>query len=353
MGTDTRRRQDILFLNIFFCLLVILIHTSSEVITQMNRGHTMYWVVLLLSKLSAFVVQGFIMLSGIKLFLKAGSIHYGRFYLSRLTKVILPYIIWVFLYYLYFCSKDYFTFSWAELGRFILTGKVSAHFYFVVVLVQFYLLAPVWVIFFKKANPCVVLLLSLMITVISGTSLDSILATLFPGREFPHLDLLFLRYLIYWVAGCMIGLHYQEFTAYLKKRWISITLLFLVCGGIKAWFTVYFAGGGPIWMDQIHILYCISALLFLYMVAQLFAEGGSVFLKPIVWMNRYTYHIYLIHCLVIVLANEWMTNHGITDLAVRFGWRMLFAYLGTVLVCILYDGVKWVLFKLLKNDKDE
>ncbi len=345
------KRQDITFLNILFCLLVILIHISSEVITQMDRGHTLYWVVLLLSKMSAFVVQGFIMLSGVKLFLKAGNIHYGKFYLSRLTKVVIPYIIWVFIYYIYFCSKDYFVFSWAELGRFILNGKVSAHFYFVIVIVQFYLLAPVWVVFFKKANPAVVLMLSLLITVISGTSLDNIVATLFPNHSFQHLDLFFPRYLIYWVAGCMIGLHYQEFTNYLQKRWISITLLFAACSFIKGWFTVYFVGGGPIWMDQIHILYCISALLFFYMVSQVFVGRGAMLLTPFGWLDRYTYHIYLIHCLVIFMVNEWMTQKGITDYAVRLGWRTLFAYLGTILVCLIYDGVKNLILKLLKNDK--
>ncbi len=351
MGVDTRRRQDIVFLNIVFCLLVILIHVSSEVITQMNPGQTMYRVVLLISKLSAFVVKGFLLLSGAKLFLKAGSIHYGKFYLSRLTKVVLPYIIWVFLYYLYFCSKNYYVFSWEELGKLILTGRVSAHFYFVVVLIQFYLLAPVWVIFFKKANPTVVLLLSLMITVICGTSLESILATIFPGRSFPYLDLLFLRYLFYWVAGCMIGLHYQEFTSYLRKRWVSITLLFLVCSISMGWFTIRFPENGPIWMDQIRILYSISAMLFFYMVAQLFAQTGGALLRPISWMERYTYHIYLIHCLVIVMTNDWMTKWGIADLAVRFSWRVLVAYLGTILVCLIYDGLKNLLLKLLKNDK--
>ncbi len=350
MGKESKR-QDITFLNILFCFLVILIHISSEVITQMDRSHTLYWTVLLLSKMSAFVVPGFILLSGVKLSLKAGNIHYGRFYLSRLTKVVIPYIIWVFIYYIYFCSKDYYTFSWAELGRFILTGNVSAHFYFVVVLVQFYLLAPVWVIFFKKANPAVVLMLSLLITIICGTSMDSILATVFPHHDFPYLNILFPRYLVYWVAGCMIGLHYQEFVNYLQKRWISITLLFLACSFIMGWFTLRFAGGGPIWMDQIHILYSISALLFFYMVAQLFTGSGGVMLKPFGWLDRYTYHIYLVHCLVIVMANVWMTQQGITNLPVRLGWRALIAYVGTVLVCLIYDGVKSLILKLLKNDK--
>ncbi len=351
MATDMgkKRRQDIVFLNILFCLLVIWIHISSEVITQMDRGQTMYWTVLVSSKLSAFVVQGFILLSGVKLFLKADSIHYGKFYLSRLTTVVLPYIAWVFIYYLYFCSKDYFVFSWAELGRFILVGDLSAHFYFVVVIVQFYLLAPLWMFLFKKSNPTVVLLISLMITVICGLSLDEILATIFPGRSFPHLDILFLRYLVYWVAGCMIGLHYQEFKNYLRRRWLWITALFLVCGFMKAWFTVYFAGGGPAWMDQIHILYCISAILFFYMLAQLFAEGGKFLLKPLVWLDHSTYHIYLVHCLVIFITNEVMTRYGITNLATRFGYRALAAYLGSILFCLIWQGVKQLLIRLIQK----
>lgn len=351
MSKDSKR-QDILFLNILFCMLVILFHISSEVVTQMGRGQTLYWVMLLVSRLSSFVVRGFIMLSGVKLFLKVGNIHYGKFYLSRLTKVVIPYIIWVVIYYIYFCSQGYHSFSWVQLGQFILNGNVSAHFYFVVVIVQFYLLAPIWVLFFKKANPAVVLMLSLLITVICGMSMDSILATLFPGRNFPYLDLFFPRYLVYWVAGCMIGIHYQEFLAYLQKRWISITLLFATCSVILGWFTVYFAGNGPIWMDQFHILYSISALLFFYMLAQLFTGSGAVLLKPFGWLDRYTYHIYLIHCLVIVIANDWMARKGIADLAVRLGWRALITYLGTILICLIYDGVKNLIIKLLKNDKE-
>lgn len=350
-GNEKRRRQDIVFLNVLFCLLVVFIHISSEVITQMDRSRTMYWTVLVLSRLSSFVVQGFILLSGVKLFFKADNIRYGRFYLSRLTAVVLPYLLWVVIYYLYFCSQWYFPFSWAELGRYCLTGELSAHFYFVVVIVQFYLLAPLWMVLFKKAEPTVLLLVSLMITVICGLSLDQILAALFPDRSFPHLDLLFLRYLFYWTAGCVIGMHYRAFQDFLRRRWLSITFLFLGCGFLESALTIRFAGSAPAWMDQIHILYCISAILFFYMVAQLFAEGGGALLKPLRPLDRISYSIYLVHCLVIVVTNGVMTRLGITNLAVRYGWRALLAYGGSILLCLILRGAKEGIRSLLKREE--
>ncbi len=343
------RRQDIVFLNILFCMLVIFIHISSEVIMEMDRSRPMFWSVMTLSRLSSFVVQGFILLSGVKLFLKAGKINYGKFYLSRLTSVVLPYIIWIFIYYTYFCAIGYFNFSLTELGRFILVGDLSAHFYFVVVIVQFYLLAPVWMFLFKKANPAVLLSVTLLITVICGLSLDEILATLFPNRTFNHLDILFLRYLFYWTAGCMIGLHYNEFQNYLRRRWLAITILFVGAVVMESWFTIHFAGAGPVWMDQIHILYCICAILFFYMLAQLFADGGAILLKPMAWVDKSTYNIYLIHCLIIFIANGYMDYKGITDVGVRYGYRALIAYCGSIVICLFWQAIKNLFKNAIKN----
>ena len=339
---ENKRRQDIVFLNILFCLLVIFIHISSEVVTKMDRSTTIFWSVSVLQKLSSFVVQGFILLSGVKLFLKGGEIKYGKFYLSRLTHVVIPYIIWVVIYYLYFCSEEYFTFSLSELGRFIMVGDISAHFYFVVVIAQFYLLAPLWVMLFKKSNPSVVLVVTLTINILCGLSLDAILAELFPTVSFAHLDLLFPRYIFYWAAGCVIGLHYQEFQNYLRRRWLSITTFFVICLLIRGWFAVRFIGGAPAWMDQIHILYCISAILFFYMVSQMFVQGGSWVLKPLVPIDKCSYAIYLIHCLLIFIANDYMDENGITDIAIRYGWRAVVAYGGSIILSILWFGLKTI-----------
>lgn len=129
-----------------FCLLVIFIHVASPVITGADRQTAAYAAVLTAWRLSAFVVQGFILLAGIKLGLKisAGKIAWSGYYLSRLTRVVLPYVAWVVVYYLWFLARGYFEFSPSALLRYIFVGDLSAHFYFVVAVVQFYLLAPAW-----------------------------------------------------------------------------------------------------------------------------------------------------------------------------------------------------------------
>lgn len=338
--TKPQRKQDIVFLNILFCMLVILIHISSEIILDMGRGRKLYWIVFVLSRLSGFVVQGFILLSGVKLFLKSGKLHYGRFYLSRLVSVILPYAAWVCIYYAWFCFKGVYAFSWPQLGRFLLYGDISAQFYFVVILVQFYLLAPLWRLLFHRANPAVALAVSLMITILSGSCLEPILHLIWPNANLAHLDLFFTRYLFYWTAGCMIGLYYQEFQRYLRTRWPILTLFFLLCAALNAYLAAVCIDNPPFWLDQVHILYCISALLFFYMLAQLFANRGGALLKPLAWLDRATYHIYLVHCLVLFMVNDYMNAHGITDYVVRYGLRALLVYAGSILLCLLWQLVK-------------
>ena len=91
--TARGRKPDIMFLNIVFCLIVIFIHISSEVVTEMPKDTAFFTGVFSAQKLSSFVVQGFLLLSGVKLFLHKGDgIDFARYYASRFFRVILPYV---------------------------------------------------------------------------------------------------------------------------------------------------------------------------------------------------------------------------------------------------------------------
>lgn len=336
-GTKTRK-SDIAFLNILFCIMVVFIHISSEIVTEMDRSNAMFWVVYVLSKLSCFSVSGFILLSGAKLMLGSDKMNYGRFYLSRLVSIVIPYIAWVFIYYVYFCHIGYFVFSWKDLGHYIIFGDLWAHFYFIVVIVQFYIFAPLWVFLFKRANPSVTLVITLIITLISGNIPE--IVQMITGRVIGHTDILFTRYLFFWAAGCLIGAHYGEFTSYLKKRWAALILLFVLSAGAMAYLAVKCIGNEPAWMSQIYMIYSVAAILFWYMAAELITASGGGSMKPVGDIDRMTYYIYLIHCLVLVAANNYMTEHGILNLTVRYEWRGIVVYGGSILLCIL-----WFIFK--------
>lgn len=345
-----KRKSDIVFLNILFCMLVIFIHVSSEIISEMPKNTYIFQIVFSAHRLSSFVVQGFLLLSGVKMFLrKDRSINYAKYYLSRFLRVVIPYILWVVVYYIYFCGKGYFGFSFADLGRRILYGDLSAHFYFVIILVQFDLLAPLWMLMFKRGSAAVHIAFSLIITVICSQYLMPILTTLFPS--IPNFDLsnCFLRYQIYWTAGCMIGRYYDEFRGYLKKNIIPITAGFIACAALNVSLSLATVGHAPQWLEFVHILYCMSAILFFYMFAQLFSGGAAAVLRPLSAIDKSSYTIYLIHCLILVMVNNYMTEHEITQLTMRFAIRAAAVYGISIGVCLIWQLCKYRAARIIKK----
>lgn len=336
-GKSNKRKQDIVFMNILFCLLVIFIHIASEIITDMPRNTLIFGTVFVAHRLSSFVVQGFLVLSSVKLFLKS-EINYPKYYLTRLFRVYLPYVIWVFIYYCYFCYKDYFGFSLGGLAGYILNGDLSAHFYYIIILFQFDLLAPLWRMLFKKGNGAVHIAFSLIVTVISSQYLMPILTTLFPSVPAFDFTNCFLRYQVYWTAGCLIGKNYGEFQSYLKSNKIAILLMFVLCAFLNGALSLATVNHSPVWLEFIHMMYCMSAILFVYMVGQLFA--GNSILKPLSFIDKSSYAIYLMHCLILVICNNYMTEMGITSLTTRFCIRAAVVYGVSFGVCILWQLIK-------------
>lgn len=351
MSENTHKRKtDIVFLNILFCMLVMFIHVASEIVTKMPKDTYFFRTVFSAHRLSSFVVQGFILLSGVKLFLhKRNGINYFKYYFSRFFRIVIPYIIWVIIYYIYFCSKNYFSFSFSDLMYHIVRGDLSAHFYFVIILVQFDILAPLWMALFKRGNAAVHVAFSLILTVIASQYLMPILTTLFPLMPNINLDNCFLRYQIYWTAGCMIGMHYGEFQNYLKSNKIYIIIVFLLCAAANVSLTLVTVGHFPVWLDFIHIMYCMAAILFFYMVSQLFAGVGGKILKPLSLIDKSSYSIYLIHCLILVMADFAMTDYGIMSLTTRFGIRAAAVYGISIVVCLIWQLVKYPFARFIRK----
>ncbi len=350
MSGTHKRKTDIVFLNILFCMLVIFIHLASEIVTKMPKNTLVFKAVFVSHRLSSFVVQGFILLSGVKLFLhKRNDINYFKYYSSRLFRVVIPYMIWVVVYYLYFCSKDYFGFSTTNLINHIIKGDLSAHFYFVIILIQFDILAPLWMALFKRGNAAVHIAFSLIITVVTSQYLMPILTTLFPSIPNINLDNCFLRYQVYWTAGCMIGMHYGEFQNYLKTNKIYITVVFLICAVLNASLTLSTVGHFPAWLDFVHIMYCMAVILFFYMISQAFSGVGGIIMKPLSLVDRSSYSIYLIHCLVLVMTDFAMTDRGISSLTTRFCIRAASVYGISIGICLIWQIVKYPFAKMIRK----
>lgn len=349
-----KRKSDIIFLNVIFCLLVIFIHTASEIVSLAPKDSRLFRTVFGIQKMCMFVVPGFILLSGVKLFLrKADNFNLAEYYASRFLRLIVPYVFWSAAYYLYFCYTGVYSFDFGNMALRIISGDIWAHFYFVIVLIQFELLAPLWIFLYRRGNAAVHTAFAMLITAICAQYLPSILTTVFPSMPDFNVSNCFLRYQIYWTAGCLIGKNYTEFCTYLKSNKLIILIGCLISSLIYLWLSLFTVGHEPVWMELFNMLYTSSTILLFYCLAQAFTGGASKLLKPFAPIDRSTYTIYLVHCLIIVLVDRYMTSIGINGLTDRFALRLAAVYGICLVLCLVWQLIKLPIAKLIARDRGE
>jgi len=295
-----------------------------------------------LNRLSTFVVQGFIFLSGLKLFLNfRESFNYGKFFVSRLKRVILPYFIVFLIFYIGSTFTKYITPSPTHFLSTFITGKLQSHFYFVIIICQFYLLMPLWRLIYRRGNALLCLTVSLFIMLITNQYLPEIIRVI-SGYNFTLNSRVFTTYLFYFVAGIFAARYYDEFTLFLIERTKSIVILFLITGAINCVVInvirrgIYYA----YWADNFHALYCIFAILLSLRIALSVSEISRSN-KPIVSLTYdASYNVYLIHPLFIGMMNEALNSMGITSLTIRFFLKLIIIPTVSIGICVILEYLK-------------
>jgi Predicted acyltransferases len=331
-------KQEIIFANVIMCLLVVFIHTSSIAVSSLEKSSIQYLAVMVPWRLSAFVVQGFIFLSALKIFIKKTAVtNYKRYYISRIKAIIVPYVIWVVVYYIYFCKHNYFPFSLAHLIKNMMLGSLVSPFYFIIIIVQFYALLPLWQWLYKRFNPMPILVISLLTTILCGQFLPKAINIITVGYIFDYNDRLLTTYILYWSMGAICGINYEKFSAWLIQKNIKITFTFalLVCIDIFLTFKVLVLGIFVSSLETIHIFYCVTAILFTMSIG-IRTKPNSIFLA----INSVSYPIYLAHCFVLFLINGKLIQYGIIDIGLCYAVRIFAVYTITILSCLIYRWLK-------------
>lgn len=323
------RKLELSWLNVLFCLSVILIHVLSDSLTTLDPTSWQYLVVLLTQILAKAAVPGFFFLSGIKLCLNPPT-SYKRFYLKKLKTILVPYLIAVTVYYLIYVSLGWYPLDLSLLLKFMYNGRVGSHFYFIVCLVQFFLLAPLWMHCVKRFHPIIVLPTAILISRISEGNLNNIMYLLFPNMDFLGSDRIFTTYLGYFLTGCYIGHNYMKAQDLLHKNrffifgsFIFFTAISLVSFGMSTRLSI------PGLNDYFYA-YSFFCFLALFLLAQKLPKLP----KPIALLDKISYHIFLYHMVVVVLYTTFVPatyNMGL-DLLLR----VLFVYLISISLCIIW-----------------
>ncbi len=325
-----QRKNELSFLNIVFCLLVILIHVLSDPVTVLSKESWQYGVVFVPWRLSAFVVQGFIFLSGLKMFLKEDSHKYLEYCKNKFTKIVVPYILTAVFFYVCFLWRNYLGFSLKDFFGYIIKGDLVFHFYFVIIIVQFYLLRPVWTFMVKKVPPKYAIIGSIILMFLCR----------YRFSFFQYNDRIFTSYLTYWVLGCYAGKYYERLLLHIKKYKTVYISQFVVVAILEAVISyIQFVYGGIVFLAELHFIYCISAILGTTGVATLVANivmEKKLFRK----VDNASYYIYLIHPLFIFITDWLISKYGISNIAVGFVIRCIITYTLSIFVSVAYIEMK-------------
>ena len=303
-----KRKTELSVMNVFFCMLVIFIHVSSAPVTGLTRPSWQFAAVFTPWKLASFVVYGFFFLGGIRFALhppEDGAGGMMKYYLKRLLRIVIPYVLWVAAYVLWsmIFAGEKVTFS-LYFDR-LIHGTAAAHFYYVLTAIQFYLLAPLWKRL-KKESAAVVLPLALAVTLLFGHNLPEIAARLGCKGEILN-DRIFTTYLFYWVAGIYAGMWYDRFCEFLRRRVVWVSLFFIAAAvpevwcnylgqAYEKWFSASFA-------SSLHLLYICAAILF-FMTMALFVDRLRFFRTCFFrTLDRCTFSVYLSHLMIMGTVN--------------------------------------------------
>ena len=343
----TKRRSELSWLNVAFCLLVVLIHVLSKPVAQMDRASWQYLAVLIPQRLAFLSVPGFFLLSGVKLSLRPPE-KLGRYYLRRCRTILLPYLLAVAVYFLYFLRIGWVEASFRRLVGYWLVGDLSSHFYFVVALVQFILLTPLWLWLSRRFDPVVLLLPALAITWLSAQYLNSYVSLIFPGSSFAHSDRIFTTYLVFFLGGCCVGRNYHSFTTLLEKyrRFLGFGfLIFCLLDGLGSALVFSGRSGFP-GLGEYHLGQQIFGVLFFFSLAVKLPPLPG----PAAALDRASYLIYLYHCLAISIFNGLIPDS--LDMGLQLILRLVFVYGITILGCILWQTCLRNIKNCLKNMKE-
>ena len=329
------KRREIDFANVFLCLLVMLIHILSKAVSALDRTSLQFAAVYIPSRLSSFVVQGFIFLSAVKYFMryKDGGFDYVGFIKARLKTIVIPYILWNIIYYFALMPLGYFIFDMGELIKYIFLGNMISHFYFVVIIVQFYVLMPFWLWIVKKIKPSALIPVSAVIMIIFGQ---------YAFADFVYNDRIFLKYIFYWICGCYVGSYYEKVIMWIKKYSKYIIAVFAaaaVTDGLLTWVNsagIRYIGG----LENIHIIYCTVAIAFVLTLG-VYISGYIVDKKIFSVINRQSYNIYLSHCLTLYYADY------IAAECFSFGHGELLLF--RAFVCCISTFVLWGAYDCIKR----
>lgn len=226
---------------------------------------------------------------------------YLRYIWERIQHIYFPYAVWVVIYYLCLYAAGYLEGSLSELVSGIFWGNLSGQFYYIVIVMQFYLLMPLWMRIVRKIPFFAALCISVFIMMVALRS-----ANIFSqfGIHFRYFDRLFPSYILFWILGIYAGARYDQIVKYIKQIGTGMGAVFCLCifAGILFSYIHYSMRISLLDLDYLKIITDVMSIILIWTIC-VRIKGKAVHAER--WLSgigQASYQVYLSHCLFLTLG---------------------------------------------------
>lgn len=330
---------------------VIGIHVGSFSLANPNLNTALF---ALLEVATRFSVPIFFFVSAFGLFYRldlTAPFDYLRFIKRRFRTVLIPYIVWSLLYLLQYSVNFHDWNVWHPYGLLttLFFGLGSYQLYFMVILLWFYALMPVWIAIMKRLSPPIPLLVILFILQLGFNHWSTVSLWSYPldGSFFSQciqfrLNWWVMHYLFIFLLGGAMALHYDRVYHWLQEHGkliysLGICSLMLIVGRFYGYLyqTPAYSPESAMNMVQqlspVGLIYTVGATLF-FLRFFTFAKLPARIAGTLALLGHHSYFIYLFHPFVLSFFGDTAVLNGI----VLTTKKIIALYLVVALLSLLF-----------------
>lgn len=333
--------------NIFrgiFCIYVLLIHCTGTPSRELMPLSLSSIVFSSINTASKGAVPAFIFVSGLAISYSyvEKNIEILPFYKKRIKNTLIPYVIATLFYYGVYINLYNYEFSIPYLLDRLITGNMVYHLYFMIIIMQFYIVYPIICKLFKKFNNNILMFVFFIIHIICYIYI-------------PMKYRFFGNYILYFTFGCYFAFNYEKVVEFLEKnkvKYISMAVLaiattyYIVELYLQTHFAINLNPTNSTW--QIFSFITIPAY---YIISIYIDKGGHKFTRYIKEslndISKVSLSIYLLHPCIIIILQRVLVKMSIA-------WRYVALTTIVLALALLYSKIikhKNKVFKYIKSTK--
>lgn len=297
------RLREIDFIRAYAALAVIAIHITGIFLYQSRLAYV--W-----NQGMRFAVPIFIILSGLVMFQSEKSnkpFSVLSFWKKRLQKILVPYILWSLIFMLYgqrhelgnvLLNKTLFIKDYINN---ILSGMACYHLYFILVILQIYLIYPILRYLYLK-YPKLTFLTSFALTLCFQTLiyLSTVIKLRLPQTKLPFF-MLFPVWIFFFVLGMSISKNIDKFKAVVQKKQILFIILWIISFGLLLVDSKITKTQEDSVRPSI-IIYAIMSFVFFYILSIKYKNTQSIVGKILDFISEQSFLVYFSHVLVLKVS---------------------------------------------------